>query len=394
MRRGFLKSPGALSIAPREPGPSAALPKAKAPSVQSRPQAAPGDGLTRVVELHPRIVCSDIRLPPERAPHFMYLPPGRADMVFVDYLENLQAMARWPVWSQCSPDVPTGSSPLYEIRGIPGKGLGMVAQRHLKAGELIVSERPVYAQRADLPRSSDFNYFNGLPYIAPVSGLSPSAQASIYSLTTAFGTKRHRLAGIFHTNNLELDITHEPDPQNRFVGCFPTIARANHDCSPNSNYYFVFGSFSGQLRAMRDIEEGEEITISYCDALAPRVERQAALERLFCFTCGCPSCSLPEREGRLSDERRARLDTLVASIEQPSATVTLEQLRDGLQYSRQESLYAKYAQVLFYGSGTLLCRMDLQNGLEWARMAKVEYLTLEGEDSATLKALSSLLPHL
>ncbi|EJD51244.1 hypothetical protein AURDEDRAFT_41952, partial [Auricularia subglabra TFB-10046 SS5] len=93
--------------------------------------------------------------------------------------------------------------------------------------------------------------------------------------------------GIFHTNNMELDVTPEPDARHRFVGCFPVLARANHDCGPSANYYFVFGTFCGELRAARDIAAGEEITISYCDLLRPRRERQDRLQSLFAFRCRC-----------------------------------------------------------------------------------------------------------
>lgn len=383
MRRGFLLSaPDALNIAPR------VLPDAPL----LRTKNAGRDDLTRVVSSHPHIVCSDTRLSQEGAPHFMYLPPGRTDMVFVDYLESLQDMARWPVWSRAPPIPP--HPPLYEQRDVPGKGRGMVARRAIKAGELIVSERPVYAQRAELMRSADFDQFNGLSYAAPVAGLSSAAQASIYGLSSAFGSKRHALAGIFHTNNLELDITDEPDPANRFVGCFPAIARANHDCSPSANYYFVFGTFCGELRAVRDLRAGEEITISYCDVLAPRAERQATLERLFCFRCACASCALVGTKARQSDERRAALGALLARIENPDGTTPLERLRAGLQYAQQEALAARYAQVLFYGSACLMCRMDFANGLEWARMAKAAYLDIEGPDSATLRAMLCFLPDL
>lgn len=391
MRRGFLlRSPGPV-IDPPAPAPVRALDVSRSPPDGERhctpSSPSPVDPLTRIVSTHPYIVCSDVRLGAS-APHFVYLPPGKNDLVFVDSLDAVRAMAAWPVWSTAPPSPP--APPLFDLREVTGKGRGMVACRAIRAGELIYAERPVYAQRADLARSADFDFTNGRAYVAPVHGLSQAARAAILGLTSAHGAARHALAGIFHTNNMELDVTPEPDARARFVGCFPTLARANHACAPSANYYFVFATFAGELRAGRDIAAGEEITISYCDVLRPRRERQESLQSLFAFRCHCETCEAPRADE--SDDRRARLANLVARIETPDASVPLSMLQEGLQWSTKERLWAKYAQVLFYGSACLMVRLDLVNGFEWARRARAEYLKLEGPQSATVKTINMLVP--
>jgi len=54
-----------------------------------------------------------------------------------------------------------------------------------------------------------------------------------------------------------------------------------------------------KLRAARDVNEGEEITTSYCTLLCPASERQQALAP-YEIACGCPACL----NATVSDKRR------------------------------------------------------------------------------------------
>lgn len=50
------------------------------------------------------------------------------------------------------------------------------------------------------------------------------------------------------------------------------------------------------MKAVTDIEPGEEITISYVNSLLDRKSRQEALKALYDFDCTCSRCEL-ERVG-------------------------------------------------------------------------------------------------
>lgn len=54
-----------------------------------------------------------------------------------------------------------------------------------------------------------------------------------------------------------------------------------------------------RLYALRDIKEGEELTINYCGLLESTAKRQNILLSAYSFTCSCPHCQDPE-----SDDRR------------------------------------------------------------------------------------------
>ena len=79
------------------------------------------------------------------------------------------------------------------------------------------------------------------------------------------------------------------------VGLYPTMAFFNHSCEPNAAATFTNATL--HVRALRPIAEGDEVTISYIDEVAPRKHRRGELESTYHFPCGCGRCSgkpLPE----------------------------------------------------------------------------------------------------
>ncbi|KAF2822702.1 SET domain-containing protein [Ophiobolus disseminans] len=87
---------------------------------------------------------------------------------------------------------------------------------------------------------------------------------------------------------------------------FPDISRINHACNPNSFVMFSRAGVSMAIKAYRDIEEGEEISISYLLLGIPSAQRATQLQR-WGFTCTCALCSLPAPEKQASDLRRVMI---------------------------------------------------------------------------------------
>jgi hypothetical protein len=94
------------------------------------------------------------------------------------------------------------------------------------------------------------------------------------------------------------------------VGIFPKIARINHSCRPNSGNYWSVKNEQRVIFAARDIEEGEEITVSYIPLLKSIQERHSRL-RQYGFTCDCAACQSSE-----SSMRRERIEGMMDSLEQ------------------------------------------------------------------------------
>ncbi|XP_036449222.1 histone-lysine N-methyltransferase SMYD3 isoform X2 [Colossoma macropomum] len=81
------------------------------------------------------------------------------------------------------------------------------------------------------------------------------------------------------------------------VGLYPSMSLLNHDCRPNCVVVFLGRRL--QLRAVRNIRANEELTISYTEVLAPRVERRAQLQQQYHFLCQCQRCSREDTDREL-----------------------------------------------------------------------------------------------
>ncbi|KAG0329159.1 SET and MYND domain-containing protein 3 [Dissophora globulifera] len=70
-----------------------------------------------------------------------------------------------------------------------------------------------------------------------------------------------------------------------YIQCMPFM---NHSCIPNCIY--IFKGSRVECRVIRDIQPGEEMTISYIDQIGMTKERQRQLKSQYHFTCDCPLC--------------------------------------------------------------------------------------------------------
>jgi hypothetical protein len=74
---------------------------------------------------------------------------------------------------------------------------------------------------------------------------------------------------------------------------YDTICKMNHSCVPNAVVVYATSEGRGlvaQVRALRDILEGEEVLQSYIQESLSTEKRQLAL-RDYGFTCTCSKCS-------------------------------------------------------------------------------------------------------
>ncbi|XP_076579113.1 histone-lysine N-methyltransferase SMYD3 [Chaetodon auriga] len=78
------------------------------------------------------------------------------------------------------------------------------------------------------------------------------------------------------------------------VGLYPSLSLLNHDCRPNC--VMVFEGTKLQLRAVRDINPEEELSISYIETLSLTEDRQRQLEDQYHFTCRCQRCDSRDKD--------------------------------------------------------------------------------------------------
>ncbi|OQR88308.1 hypothetical protein ACHHYP_20314 [Achlya hypogyna] len=99
------------------------------------------------------------------------------------------------------------------------------------------------------------------------------------------------------------------------AGCFPWGAMINHSCLYNCFTTFAPKTHVMQLRAVRHIAAGEEITHAYVDVALPSSKRQRQLQAQYHFACACERCASPT--------------DLAASYDRPDErTPALEQARE------------------------------------------------------------------
>lgn len=143
-------------------------------------------------------------------------------------------------------------------------------------------------------------------------------------------------------------------------------------CSPNTTHYWDMPSFSMQLRAVRDIGKGQEITTQYCELNVPFPLRQRKLAR-YGFGCGCDSCLYPNT----SDSRRLKCAAAVVrhgfaknwsrDLEPPKVTA-VKPLLETFDLLLQEGLECTgmYGFMLFLLMKTYAARGDVAKTKEFA----------------------------
>ncbi|KAH9843723.1 uncharacterized protein C8Q71DRAFT_729798 [Rhodofomes roseus] len=257
----------------------------------------------------------------------------------------------------------------------------MFATRLIRAGELIIAERPtVLASKKVSPEPS----FND----AALAALSDGARASFMALADSCSPElSHPLLGRIAINSFDSGpMTDDEDTLVEFAATYITLSRANHDCVGNANYQWLKTRWCGQFFAKRDIPAGEEITVSYTFALT-QAERHAALKERYSCECLCKTCSdaTPE-DVRRSDQQRKMVahvrDALQSALYSSLCpTVSEESLQRVLEHAQEEGMMISYATIAFLASRMLTKREGPVVALKWLKVARQAYVTTLGKEA-------------
>lgn len=132
-----------------------------------------------------------------------------------------------------------------------------------------------------------------------VKSLTKCQQRAFFALQNVQGRKCSPILGIVITNILPLSRSNSNSG-----GLFVKASRINHSCQPNAQHTWNDELGHLTVHALRDIEAGSEITISYISGVSPGYEeRQLHLMKKFSFVCACELCSLPLTKRIESDDR-------------------------------------------------------------------------------------------
>lgn len=228
------------------------------------------------------------------------------------------------------------SNPPFIQHDFPGKGRGLIANKTLNRGDQIFASTPILITDRD---AYDFSPADRLALLhRGVATLPPSSQAGLWGLMGHADSDA--IDDRINTNNFQVVINGIGH-----LALFPEMAMLNHDCRPNAAYFFDEDSMSQYVHAMRTIQPGEEITITYVDNEEIREKRVRRLKRNWGFDCGCSACTAHPLLTQESDARLLQIEGLGALLDDwtPGSTATPEVAELLISLLKQERLDASLA---------------------------------------------------
>jgi len=127
-------------------------------------------------------------------------------------------------------------------------------------------------------------------WLASVRG-AVNDMAHLLALPEEAGEAMLTLAGRVNVN--AYGVSDRRDPRRSLGFCLAPVVglTVNHSCAPNVQFSFSPSHGCMEYRALRDIEAGEEVLVSYVDLVQDTPSRRAALLRSKHFHCSCARCN-------------------------------------------------------------------------------------------------------
>jgi hypothetical protein len=272
---------------------------------------------------------------------------------------------------------------IITLREVPGKGNGLIATQKILKGTRILAEKPIITVPEDAPDSPALRaHINRQVDTLP----SDQRQAFLSMCNIYPGGDYSQYLGIIRTNALPMDSG---------SGIFLDACRINHACDNNAQKGWNDIIKRHTVHALRDIDKGEEITITYLGVLSNRRTRQEALLKKFGFTCSCRLCSLPPHLSAESDRRLDEILELEVRIGKDGLMGILSEPQRILGYvDRQVRLYNEQGpddiglpRAFFDAAQITAAHGDLARARVFSERAAAGWTVLEGEDS--LKVLKT-----
>ena len=215
-------------------------------------------------------------------------------------------------------EVSMSESALYRVESVEGKGIGCIAVQDVKKGSIVLRESPQLLTQFCYGKITitQENLQLTKVIIKGFMAMSREDQEEYMKLCNKYDeditkwSERMRLehqSVVQAANNMTLEgISKEKATKvwaifdtNHFPnGVCLKMSRFNHSCRPNAQRFWNEDTDTRDLRALRKIKQGEEITLSYSVNLGieSRERRRSELKEDFNFNCNCKACDLTEEE--------------------------------------------------------------------------------------------------
>ncbi|KZP15840.1 SET domain-containing protein [Athelia psychrophila] len=261
----------------------------------------------------------------------------------------------------------------YIIQPIPGKGMGVLATRSIKYGELILSESPLFTQSHTVAASTI------------QAALAPKSDADKrkYLELSNCHAEMPPLHGIYETNAFPCGAT---DTGNAVAkgGIFLEGSRFNSSCRQNVNNCWNARKEVIEFRAVRDIEEGEELCVTYAEDCKTREVRRKTLRQKFHFECQCPVCALSGADLKASDERRVMIGKLEDEIGQCVGRPAegMKKIKQAVRLAREEGLVLPVLGFSYDAFQFCVMTSDLKNAKAWISQTSKLATCIRGPEAA------------
>lgn len=237
----------------------------------------------------------------------------------------------------------------YAVRDVPGKGKVLVATEPIKRGTKLLSNEPALVVHRNFLNET-LPEKQGPLLEAAVKLLPAETQKRIYAqIDPANGILS--LKDVLERRPLEVNLGLTWVGQDGYEGekhlvNFPRAATLPHHCRPNAAFH-VDGQLVQRVSAVRKIQPGEEISISYFNPFLSRGDRQANTERWFGRACTCDACT---KGGNLeqiffSDARLEEIRGIELKLRDFDSKVTTGTLARLVQLYQDEGLDSRMADM-------------------------------------------------
>lgn len=276
----------------------------------------------------------------------------------------------------------TKNIPMYILADVPGRGKGLVATMRISKGTRILSEEPIIIT-TPLNETSIGQIRTSIK--RQVDALDENRRRAFLSMHNihTYGNATEEYLGIVKTNGLPI----EDDGIDG--GIFLEACRINHACDNNAQKSWNKNIKRHTVHALRDISNGEEITVYYLGVHNNRKTRQAALQAKFGFTCSCRLCSLPAEQSQEFDRRLEAIFRLDGLVGQGGAMGIVTSPLQTLRYvDHQVRLYNENGpddtglpRAFLDAAQITIANGDLARGRIFAERAVSAWCNTLGEDS-------------
>ena len=237
-------------------------------------------------------------------------------------------------WSRHKQDCP-----MVVVKGVENKGTGLVAIRNIPAGKIVLKEFPLFAFITDntspLVPLTAFNTFKKTNTEEVNDYMELFAPERVLADNDCPDLDYVKFCNIFAANAIAVGkIFHNGCKKEKLTGVNKLFSRINHSCKPTTVVDWEIDSSMIEVRALRNIGKGEELTGNYLGELAGvRKERMKVLERNWFFQCQCEVCSLVGWERRINNNTRKFILTQLDQLDPDQADKNnlADMLRDYLE---------------------------------------------------------------